>query len=87
MEFIVAPEFRRRRIGVRLQEAAMVLARSLDCYQLASFSYSGNAANHLLKLSLGFAVRPESRGDEAHGLYFIMPLQPNAQPPGPLDDR
>ena len=31
MEFVVSPEFRRRRKGVRLQETAMSLARSLDC--------------------------------------------------------
>ncbi len=79
MEFVVLPQFRRRGIGTRLQESAMNLARSLGCYQLASFSYSGNVENHALKLSMGFTVRPESRGDEAHGLYFIMPLQ--SEPP------
>jgi GNAT superfamily N-acetyltransferase len=87
MEFVVLPQFRRRGIGTKLQESAMTLARSLGCYQLASFIYSGNAANHMLKLSMGFAVRPESRGDEAHGLYFIMPLRPDALPPEPPADR
>jgi hypothetical protein len=40
-------------------------------------SYSGdtNAANHQLKLSLGFAAQPFHRHDGSTGLYFIMPLQ------------
>ena len=76
MKFFVLPEFRRRRIGRRLQEAAISLARSLSCYQLASFSSSENRANHMLKLRMGFAVQPEFRQNrQAHGLKFIMPLQ------------
>ena len=75
INFFVLPEFRRKRIGTRLQEAAISLARSLSCYQLSSFSYSENKANHRLKLSMGFAVRPEfRRNGQARGLYFIMPL-------------
>ena len=84
MNFFVLPGFRHRGIGVRLQEAAISLARSLDCYQLGSFSDSHNAENHMLKLSMGFAVRPESRG-QAHGLYFIMPLQSDALSRNPPD--
>ncbi len=79
MNFFVLPRLRRRGIGVGLQNASISLARSLDCYQLASFSYSQNVENHVLKLSMGFAVRPEPRGtDGDHGLYFTMPLQPGA---------
>ena len=50
------------------------MAKSLNCCQLASFSYSHSRANHELKLRMGFTVRPETRGNERHGLYFIMPL-------------
>ena len=78
VNFFVLQGFRRRGIGVRLQEAAISLAKSLDCYQLVSFSYSDNAANHALKLSMGFAVRPEYRGKEKHGLYFTLPLYSDA---------
>ena len=72
--FYVSPEFRRQRIGTNLQKAAIALARSLNCCQLASFSYSHSRANHELKLRMGFTVRPETRGNQRHGLYFIMSL-------------
>lgn len=72
--FFVSPEFRRRRIGMNLQKHAIDLARSLRCRQLVSFSYSHSRENHELKLRMGFTVRPESRGSERHGLYFMMPL-------------
>ena len=71
--FFVLPEFRRMGIGVELQRAAIDLARSLGCCQLSSFSYSGSRENHALNLGMGFTVRPERRGSERHGLYFIMP--------------
>ncbi len=74
MNFFVSPEFRRRRIGTNLQKNAIELARSLHCYQLASFSYSHNRENHALKLRMGFTVRPETRGGGRHGLFFLMPL-------------
>mgnify|MGYP001039420518 CR=1 FL=1 len=83
MKFVVLPAFRRRGIGVRLQKSAIGLARSLGCYQLASFSYSDRVENHMLKLNMGFAVQPEHSG-EHHGLYFIMPLQPD--PPEGRED-
>ena len=73
-DFFVLPEFRRRRIGTSLQEKAIELAKSLSCRQLVSFSYSHSQENHALKLQMGFAVRPERRGSERHGLYFTMPL-------------
>ena len=72
--FFVLPEFRRKRIGMNLQEKAIELARTLHCRQLASFSYSESRENHALKLRMGFTVRPETRGSERHGLYFLMPL-------------
>ena len=77
INFCVLPQYRRKGIGTELQETAISLARSLLCYQLASFSYSGNRENHALKLGMGFTVRPETRGGERHGLYFIMPLHPS----------
>lgn len=72
--FFVLPKFRRKRIGMNLQERAIELARILHCRQLASFSYSESRENHALKLRMGFTVRPETRGSERHGLYFLMPL-------------
>ena len=79
MNFFVLPEFRRRQIGSNLQKSAIDLARSLHCCQLASFSYSHNSENHALKLRMGFTVRPETRGSERHGLYFMMPLMPGGE--------
>ena len=75
--FFVLPEYRRQRIGTKLQKAAIDLAKSLHCCQLASFSYSHSRENHALKLRMGFTVRPETRGKDRHGLYFIMPLNPS----------
>lgn len=72
--FFVLPDFRRKQIGTKLQKAAIDLAKSLHCCQLASFSYSHSRENHALKLRMGFTVRPETRGKDRHGLYFIMPL-------------
>ena len=72
--FFVLPEFRPKRIGMNLQKHAIDLARSLHCRQLVSFSYSHSRENHELKLRMGFTVRPETRGSERHGLYFMMPL-------------
>ena len=74
MNFFVLPEFRRRGTGVELQHAAISLATSLNCCQLASFGYSDSWENHALKFEMGFMVRPDRRGSERHGLYFIMPL-------------
>ena len=79
INFFVLPEFRRRRIGTNLQKTAIDLARSLHCCQLASFSYSHSSKNHALKLRMGFTVRPETRGSERHGLYFMMPLMPGGE--------
>ena len=79
MNFFVLPEFRRRQIGSNLQKSAIDLARSLHCCQLASFSYSHNRENHALKLQMGFTVRPETRGNDRHGLYFMMPLMPGGE--------
>ena len=77
--FFVLPEFRRKRIGMNLQKAAIDLARSLHCCQLASFSYSHSRENHALKLRMGFTVRPETRGSDRHGLYFIIPLMSDSE--------
>ena len=76
MNFFVSPDFRRRGVGRRLQKEAIALAKSLSCYQLVSFSFDEYKANHKLKLSAGYAVQPQfRRNGEAHGLYFVMPLQ------------
>ena len=87
MNFFVLPQYRRIGIGSELQASAILLARSLDCYQLASFSYSHNRENHALKLGMGFTVRPETRGNDRHGLYFIMPLQPVAKSQNAVGQR
>ena len=87
MNFFVSPEFRRNRIGMNLQEKAIELARTLHCRQLASFSYSQNRENHALKLRMGFTVRPETRGSERHGLYFLMPLVSSDESKNPAPIR
>lgn len=76
MDFFVLPDYRRQKIGRQLQERAILEAKKQSCYQICSFSYHPNEANHALKLSMGFAVRPEFRKNKtAYGLYFIMPLK------------
>ncbi len=85
--FFVLPEFRRKRIGMNLQEKAIELARTLHCRQLASFSYSESRENHALKLRMGFTVRPKTRGSERHGLYFLMPLVSSGESKNPTPIR
>ena len=74
--FAVHPAFRNRGIGTALQKGAIQWARQLGCYQLASQSSYDREANYHLKLSLGFAVQPESHGNNEYGVFFIMPLKP-----------
>ncbi len=73
--FGVRPEWRGQGIGTLLQKHAIRRARELGCYQVASYSSYGRAANYHLKLSLGFAVQPEVHGDNEQGSYFLMPLR------------
>lgn len=72
--FAVHPAYRNQGIGTALQKRAILLAKQLGCYQLASYSSYGRDANYHVKLSLGFAVQPEVHGNQETGVYFIMPL-------------
>ena len=76
--FAVRPEWRRRGIGRRLQEAAIDWARELRCYQLRSRSAYRCTENHALKLSLGFGIQPalQERSDAPdRSVYFLLPLR------------
>jgi GNAT superfamily N-acetyltransferase len=75
LAFGVLPTFRERGIGRALQEAVIARAARLGCYQVRSHSSGANAANHRLKLSLGFGVHPIVRGEDTTGAYFILPLR------------
>ncbi len=72
--FAVHPGFRNQGIGTALQKRAILLAKQLGCYQLASYSSYGRDANFHVKLSLGFCVQPEVHGNQEKGVYFILPL-------------
>ena len=75
--FAIRPEWRRRGIGRRLQEAAIEWARELTCYQLRSRSPYRCRENHSLKLSMGFAVQPalqEPPNAPDPSAYFLLPL-------------
>ena len=63
-------------IGKALQRALLQAARAQGCYQVRSHSGGDHPANHHLKLALGFGVHPIVRGEDTHGVYFIMPLHP-----------
>jgi GNAT superfamily N-acetyltransferase len=73
--FGVLPQFRRKRIGVRLQEQLIARARELGCFQIRSYSSGENIENHMLKLSMGFAVHPVVRGGDLGGVYFLKCLK------------
>ena len=73
--FAVREDARCRGIGTVLQKQAIIRAKELGCYQLASYSSYGRDANYQIKLSLGFAAQPESHGENEQGVYFVMPLQ------------
>ena len=75
LAFGVAPACRRQGVGRALQLAAIEHATRLGCYQVRSHSSGSNAANHRLKLSLGFGVHPIVRGQDTTGAYFILPLR------------
>lgn len=81
--FAVRPAFRCQGIGRRLQEAAIIWARELGCYQLRSRSLYSCRENHALKLSMGFAIQPavqEAPNEPNPSAYFVLPLQ--LQPQG-----
>jgi GNAT superfamily N-acetyltransferase len=73
--FAVHEDSRGQGIGTELQKQTIRRAKVLGCYQVASYSSYGRAANHHIKLSLGFAAQPEVHGDNHQGVYFLMPLQ------------
>ena len=75
LAFGVPEAYRRRGIGTQLQQAAVVRARELGCYQVRSWSLAGYTANYQLKLKLGFATQPELRANGQQGFYFVMPLK------------
>ncbi len=75
LAFGVVEKARNQSVGRLLQQAALEWARELGCYQVRSHSDGKNRANHHLKLSMGFAVHPITRGDDDRGAYFIMPLR------------
>jgi GNAT superfamily N-acetyltransferase len=75
LAFGVDSTHQRQGIGRALQEAALRLARTLGCYQVRSCSGGSHAANHQLKLRMGFAVHPVVRDTDTRGVYFVMPLQ------------
>jgi len=72
--FAVSETRRAQGIGRRLQEALIERARTLNCHQIRSHSGGQNAANHQLKLSMGYGVHPIIRGDDHQGVYFVLPL-------------
>jgi len=72
--FAVREDARGQGIGTELQRQTIQRAKTLGCYQVASYSSYGRDANYHIKLSLGFGVQPEVHGDNHQGAYFIMPL-------------
>jgi GNAT superfamily N-acetyltransferase len=73
--FAVDETYRRQRIGSRLQEAGLKLARTLGCYQVRSWSSLDRLANYQLKIKLGFAIHPSvyttPSGLEVSGIFFV----------------
>jgi GNAT superfamily N-acetyltransferase len=74
LAFGVSPENRRQGIGRHLQVALLDRAGTLGCYQVRSHSSGENSANHLLKLSMGYAVHPVIRGEDRGGVYFVKAI-------------
>ena len=75
LAFGVLPPYRRQGIGRALQQACVRRAAQLNCYQVRSHSSGDNAANHQLKLAMGFGVHPIVRGEDRRGVYFVLPLR------------
>lgn len=74
LAFGVKAAYRGQGIGRALQEAAIAMAKQSGCYQLRSHSSGEHQANHHLKLSMGFGVQRDIRGEDKAAVYFIMPL-------------
>ena len=73
LAFGVKEGYRRQGVGTALQAYTIKQARLFDCYQVRSVSGENHPENHLLKLSLGFAVEPMERDEQC--LAFVMPLK------------
>ena len=73
LAFGVKEGYRRQGIGTALQAYAIKQAKLFDCYQVRSVSGENHPENHLLKLSMGFAVEPMERDEQC--LAFVMPLK------------
>lgn len=73
LAFGVRQAHRRQGIGRTLQAAALEWAKELGCYQVRSKSDNVHAANHALKLTMGFGVHPVNEPDW-QCVFFIMPL-------------
>lgn len=76
--FAVRENARRQGIGKALQIQAIKRAKQCGCYQIRSESSYERAANHQVKLSLGFAAQPEAReikGKIETLVNFVMPLK------------
>jgi GNAT superfamily N-acetyltransferase len=69
--FAVYPAFQNKGLGHALQRAAMDHAKGLGCYQFRSRSHYRNAANHHLKIGMGFGIQPSLQDDS---LYFVWPF-------------
>jgi GNAT superfamily N-acetyltransferase len=73
--FAVEEKYRRQGIGRDLQLAALDWTRRLGCYQMRSWSSTDKPANYALKISLGFAIYPDTyetaRGYPVSGVYFV----------------
>jgi GNAT superfamily N-acetyltransferase len=73
LAFGVKEGYQRQGIGTALQAYTLKQARLFDCYQVRSVSGENHPENHLLKLSMGFAVEPMERDEKC--LAFVMPLK------------
>ncbi|MCY4110692.1 MAG: GNAT family N-acetyltransferase [Chloroflexi bacterium] len=72
LAFGVADDQRRRGVGTALQNELIERAATLGCLQVRSRSAGDRAANHALKLSLGFGVHPTKDTDQ--GVFFVLRL-------------
>ena len=76
--FSVDSDWRRRRVGMRLQERALAVAADSGCHQIRSWSSRDNWANYRLKLAMGFGFHPAYQetpdGECIPGGYFVRPV-------------
>lgn len=84
LAFGVDESHRRRGVGAALQSKLIEEATTLGCFQVRSRSAGDRAANHALKLSLGFGVHPTKDTDQ--GVFFVLRLpQAERSPDGDRD--